>query len=72
VRGYERQRWPGGACAPRSGLRPVGERKHRLRALIERETVPLIQGAAMNLLTVDRLRELYALEANLGVRAATR
>ena len=53
-------------------LRPVGERKHRLRALIERETVPLIQGAAMNLLTVDRLRELYALEANLGVRAATR
>ena len=48
------------------------ERKHRLRALIERETVPLIQGAAMSLLTVDRLRELYALEANLGVRAATR
>jgi len=26
----------------------------------------------MNLLTVDRLRELYALEANLGLRAATR
>jgi len=26
----------------------------------------------MNLLTVDRLRELYALEANLGVRAARR
>jgi len=26
----------------------------------------------MNLLTVDRLRELYALEANLRVRAATR
>jgi len=26
----------------------------------------------MNLLTVDRLRELYALEVNLGVRAATR
>jgi len=40
--------------------------------LIERETVSLIQGAAMNLLTVDRLRELYALEANLGVRATTR
>jgi hypothetical protein len=40
--------------------------------LIEQETVPLIQGAAMNLLTVGRLRELYALEANLRVRAATR
>jgi hypothetical protein len=56
----------------RSAPRRAGERNSRARALIEQETVPLIQGAAMNLLTVDRLRELYALEANLGLRAAAR
>jgi hypothetical protein len=55
------------------GLRWVAKvEKDACASVDQAGDLPLRQGAAMHLLTVDRLRELYALEANLGVRAATR